>query len=982
MERKSPRLVGLSLLAGFIAAFTVSPAHGQSPVPDPKVAGLVGKWTYRSFRNNPAPGTPVDNLLFGEGVISINSAEGGVISGTIDFGPGFEMELKGTMRDGPPIAVRFEARGVGAQNKDWLYDYDGILGYHWPQGVDQKDSLVGTVLRAQPHSNGQAPAGVTVSFIAVRQDATPAVGAAAAAPKSLMNLTAPGAAPKMGGPQERKKLKESFLRAEEENKALDLKPILPPNSLPQAPALKPLSAPQGLLLNQPQLFAPPASTGSREPSLKPLTYQSKNGRLEVNLTIDYNKQSLQIGNDVVQLRTYNGQLVGPVLRLKAGDVLVVNLQNNLPAEPEMPPGTNGHHEWNHTNLHFHGLHVAPQGTPDAESDNVLLTILPGKGQRYEVHIPKDHPAGTFWYHAHRHGSTAAQVSSGMAGALIIDRDDAVTNLDSIPEVAAAAQEIMVLQAIPYLKFPGTPGQVELFDHPSMDGEGGVTAGSSDDDMFSPNNWFKLRRYYLVNGEKIPTITVAPGEVRRLRVVMSGQREFVRLRIGRDADGRGTGKDQIKFHEIAMDGLATGMLAEREEVDLYPGYRSDLLIQPDMEAGGTYYLVDRLTSAQAPGATGADGSPERTSVIAKIIVRGSPVRMKLPEPSALAKQVLPDLPDQPGLTTRYAFYGIVIDGGVNYFVGDKSTAPDQTPVEGREFNPNQERKLPFGAIEKWEVGSRNSSGISVAHPFHIHINPFKVLKVTDLKGNDVLKQEFGGPVWRDTLAMKQGFTYTLITEYTDFAGSFVDHCHILDHEDHGMMEKVTIVKGGAAQAAPPPPPAPALRARIAGAKVPELLEPYVGGPLLVVTVRSVDCGLCQRQMAAIEKAAAGSNWPGTLQTVFVAPDAPAAVEDAIRRGLVKKAKLLADPRGNVLSFIDSTAAAQDRGHGILLMDADGKTLFKSSGQEPLLEIASLQPHLDLLVSTPPSAPLENSAATVADIGNKTEAPKVGSDALPR
>ena len=67
-----------------------------------------------------------------------------------------------------------------------------------------------------------------------------------------------------------------------------------------------------------------------------------------------------------------------------------------------------------------------------------------------MHIPKDHPAGTFWYHAHKHGSTAAQVSSGVAGALIIDRDDNVTNLDSIPEIRAAAQEIMVLQQIPYL----------------------------------------------------------------------------------------------------------------------------------------------------------------------------------------------------------------------------------------------------------------------------------------------------------------------------------------------------------------------------------------------------------------------------------------------------------------------------------------------------------------------------------------------------
>ena len=79
---------------------------------------------------------------------------------------------------------------------------------------------------------------------------------------------------------------------------------------------------------------------------------------------------------------------------------------------------NNPHCFNGTNLHSHGLWISPTGN----GDNVLLSINPGVSFQYEYNIPPDHPAGTFWYHPHRHGSTALQVSSGMAGALIVRGD--------------------------------------------------------------------------------------------------------------------------------------------------------------------------------------------------------------------------------------------------------------------------------------------------------------------------------------------------------------------------------------------------------------------------------------------------------------------------------------------------------------------------------------------------------------------------------
>src|SRR5690606_36635892 len=98
--------------------------------------------------------------------------------------------------------------------------------------------------------------------------------------------------------------------------------------------------------------------------------------------------------------------------VRAGEVLSVRLKNQLPVEkPEDHSATlNTPNGFNRTNLHTHGLHVSPA----ANSDNVLLEVKPGEEFESEIAIPTDHSPGTFWDHAHVHGSTAIQVSSGMA----------------------------------------------------------------------------------------------------------------------------------------------------------------------------------------------------------------------------------------------------------------------------------------------------------------------------------------------------------------------------------------------------------------------------------------------------------------------------------------------------------------------------------------------------------------------------------------
>lgn len=908
-----------------------------------------GNWTYRSFVSDPDPGTRPDDLLFGSGTLKL-AVTGNVLTGTLG-GPGWQLNLTGQAITQSPLSVRFQGKGM-IGGEEWIYDYLGYLVPTWPDGVDQVPAIVGSIIRTVPHSGGQARAGVVAQWIAVRQPASPA---------GEINALAPMAAPAfMQGPARRlealvdsDRLRRAYLDADVEQRTNPLPPAAPPKIIPPAPPgarppgasprpVRPLDAAPGdsrFRRETPPFprFAPGAA-GALKPSLNPThVKRDQDGRLRVELIVDYNQSSLKIGNDEVRLRTYNHrsggttelsgpELVGPVIRAKAGETLSILLRNNLPPEQaNMTNGVNGHHEWNTTNLHFHGLHVAPQGTPDAESDNVLLSVRPGETQQYEVRIPADHVAGTFWYHAHRHGSTAAQVSSGMAGALIIERDDAVHNLDSIPEVAAAAQEVMVLQAIPYLKQGNAiRGTIE----PTSDADIG--------EMFDPTRWKASMRYITVNGLKIPTIVIAPGELRRLRLIQSGQREPMRLKIERNPEVAGAGDNVLPMYEIAVDGLPTGRLAQWQQLELHPGYRTDVLLRPSPETRGEFFLVD----ANAAAGTGADGSPEPVRHVARIVIAGTPMDMPLPNAADLAGQDLDPPSGNLSPDPQYAFYGLDLNAEpITFNISDAPVEVGQAATS-KPFRPDAIRPLVLGRTEKWIVGSRN--GARITHPFHIHVNPFYITGARDAGGRDVLAEKFGGPVWRDTLAMEEGFTYTLISEYKDFTGTFVNHCHILDHEDRGMMEKVQIYDPNQ-PAAPPPPagfalmapfPQGAAAADSPPGKLPPLLKEFEGSPLLAVVIRSVTCKACLEQVDALEKAVRSPGWPRNLKVVVLAPDSPEEVAAYNNKSALKGCRFLADPSDSLLNAIDPLAVKDDRRHAVFFRQGDGKVLAKSATAEPL------------------------------------------------
>jgi hypothetical protein len=140
------------------------------------VEALTGRWTYRSFHNNPTfrmkdcrqCGDVRRELIFGEAELVMDDVAPGDFSGRLIFPDRSEMALVGTSRVGDPFTIRFQGRGVTPGIEDWVYDYVGYLAPVWPNGVGQVPAIVGSIVRSAPH-NGN-PAGVVASWIAVKQD--------------------------------------------------------------------------------------------------------------------------------------------------------------------------------------------------------------------------------------------------------------------------------------------------------------------------------------------------------------------------------------------------------------------------------------------------------------------------------------------------------------------------------------------------------------------------------------------------------------------------------------------------------------------------------------------------------------------------------------------------------------------------------------------------------------------------------------------
>ncbi|MHA6803625.1 multicopper oxidase family protein [Salinifilum ghardaiensis] len=207
---------------------------------------------------------------------------------------------------------------------------------------------------------------------------------------------------------------------------------------------------------------------------------------------------------------------GPTLRVQSGDDLAVRLINRL-AEPN--------------NLHTQGLRVSPQGN----GDNPFLRTEPGTSFDYLFRIPRDHPAGTFWDHPHRHGHVTDQICGELAGAMLVDD----------------GPDLLVAQA-----------RVVLVTDTTMTVDGVVARPDPMERMQGRES-----ELVLVNGQHQPTLGATPGTAQRWRVINGCVFRALALRLaGHELD------------LVAQDGAFLPPKSQQRVV-LAPGNPVDVLVRP-------------------------------------------------------------------------------------------------------------------------------------------------------------------------------------------------------------------------------------------------------------------------------------------------------------------------------------------------------------------------------------------------------------------
>ena len=435
---------------------------------------------------------------------------------------------------------------------------------------------------------------------------------------------------------------------------------------------------------------------------------------------------------------FDGANVAPIIRASPGDVIKIAYVNHLPAKSPETCAVNPCTE--NTNLHFHGLSVSPNAPQD---DILTMLAQPGQTLYYAVEIPLDHPPGLFWYHTHPHGESHRQVLDGMSGAIVIEGMERY-----VPEVARLRERVLVVRG---RSTEHDPRAAELKRDVEVAGGCGGEAE-------------KVEEIFTVNGAVRPQIEIAPNERQFWRIVNASADRYLDLQL----DGQ-------KFKIVALDGMP---LAYRDPS--HPTRMTDhWLVSP---AGRLEVIVTGPPSGTRSVLrslcvdTGPDGDPNPGMVLADVA----------PPASHRSKSKQRSSPEHAYAVDHRPPVYKPID--VDQL---KKTAPDFTVTftedEHGFYINNRKFAMDAPAMTTARVGTyqhwRIINDTRELHPFHIHQVHFFAYAENSVP--------LVHPMWLDTVNVPYRGSVDVILDFTDpiIKGMSVFHCHLLNHEDKGMMAKI-------------------------------------------------------------------------------------------------------------------------------------------------------------------------------------------------
>jgi FtsP/CotA-like multicopper oxidase with cupredoxin domain len=445
--------------------------------------------------------------------------------------------------------------------------------------------------------------------------------------------------------------------------------------------------------------------------------------------------------------------VEPTVAVNPGERIEVELHDHLPkAIPPaattqgaddmagmdgMGPDSTGDQE--DVNLHFHGIGSSPQRPGD---DVLTMLAKPGQTLHYVVHIPPNQEPGLYWYHAHVHGETNYQVGeSGMSGAII------VTGLERhLPLLGKMKQRLLIVRST------------------------GVGADAKTDFTNTAPCATKDHLVTTINGVFRPDIPIQPGERQFFRLVNATGHKTLKLNIAGE-----------RLELVAIDGFAldtnpgTPASESRETIVVPPASRAEFVVTGP--ASGHAELRTLCFH------TGRDGDPDPMMTLAYLKSTSQSQRVFRSRAPIVAGPPLPrnfyDTQLPPPSVKRLVVFSE--DPRPQFFINGKSYNPKSKPMF----------VVHVGTTEEWHVENVTHE----VHDFHIHQTHFLVERID---GVPVLH-----PHWADSQIIPHEHlvngkwvpgSLTLLMNFRDpiIRGEFLFHCHILDHEDQGMMAKIEAI----------------------------------------------------------------------------------------------------------------------------------------------------------------------------------------------
>ncbi len=542
---------------------------------------------------------------------------------------------------------------------------------------------------------------------------------------------------------------------------------------------------------------PPGNTCSRPVAgsavPEPEDLRSRNGVLNVDLTIHNSAQA--DGSTHYCYIDGNGNQ-SPNLRLKPGDLLVLHLKNDLTVSD--PPAAEAEHLHAHmhaeknpdpcvsgamtaksTNLHFHGLTIPPV----CHQDDVLKTSISPSDPpfEYRFRIPANEPPGLYWYHPHIHGFSKVQVLGGASGALIVEGIERANK-----EVAGLPERVLIIRDQDLLNPNAPPSKSEpvvpklLLDRDGDAANNGTGFGKPAKDLS-------------INFVPVPypdyppaVIEMKPEERQLWRVLNASAITYLNLEVLFNRKPQPLGLVALDGVPLNANGTSGDLVSWQTHLGVPPGARMEFIVKGP-PSGKTGLLVTRSVDT----GPGGENDPNRALATIKALEDAPEPRSKLaatPEP--LAPSSVTWLGNVAPVRTRKLYFSEKLtdpnnpSSATEFYI----TLDGQAPTL---FNPQSgipDIIVKQGTVEDWIIENRSNE----LHAFHIHQLHFLLLDYLGTPVNEpFLRDTVNVPYYKDRMLAYPSIRLRMDFRDPSTVGTFVYHCHMLEHEDGGMMGLIRV-----------------------------------------------------------------------------------------------------------------------------------------------------------------------------------------------